>query len=73
MLQESRVLLEFLERTELQDAKGRGDHQACQAALERRETLERTVPRGLTGLQDPLVLQDSEASWVSPESEEREA
>lgn len=43
--QESRALLVFEERTELMDVRERGVIQALQGAQERRETLERTVPR----------------------------
>lgn len=40
---------------------------------ERRESLERTVPRALMDPQDPLELQVREAWWAFQESEEREA
>lgn len=45
VVQESRALLVFEERMELMDVRERGGIQAQQGALERRETLERTVPR----------------------------
>lgn len=73
MLQESRVLPGFEERTELWDVKARVDLQVRQVALERRETLERMVLRVLMGLQDLLAPQDNEELSVLPDSEEREA
>lgn len=45
VLQESRVLVEFEERTELKGVKEKGDIQAQLELPERKETLERTVPR----------------------------
>lgn len=72
-LQESKALLEFEGRLEPLDFKERVDLQAQQAVLERRESLERMVLRVLMGLLDLLAPQDSEALWVSLDSEEREA
>lgn len=64
-LQENRVLLGSLERTELWAGRGRADLQVQLGVLERRETLERTVLRVQTDLQDLLELLDSEEWWVS--------
>ncbi|CAB1434644.1 unnamed protein product [Pleuronectes platessa] len=72
-LQESKALVVFMERAAPTDVRGSRDPRAPRVALERMETLERTVLRGLTDLQDLQGPQDSEASWVSRDSEEREA
>lgn len=73
VLRESRAPLEFEGRTEPLDSKERGDLQAWQAPLERLETPARMVLRVQMGLQDLPVSRDSEASWVSPASEAKEA
>lgn len=73
MLQESRVLPGFEERTEVRDVKASMDLQGHPADLERKENLERTVLLVLMGLQDLLAPQGSEELSANPESEEREA
>lgn len=64
VLQEKKVLMDFVEITEHLEDKENEDHLDHLVALETKETLEKMVPRVLMDLQGQLELQDKEALWV---------